>query len=951
VDDPHLKNPHVSVVTYSTSGRPTPIRRWHAPSGQQRPSIIQSLLGGDVAPSRSKQSPVGTETIEFPKTMWRDRLGSGDHGWDETAEVWRWGYQNGEQYSEEGLTIQREFGGRSVVARPNAISLKACRLITQTVLSRCLHCVTNRQAALIADQTFNRAGAVPGILEAVLVQGAGEVADYPTLAELRRACAASGKEYVDVKHQLILAHEVQVAANRGNINLFRSLDAEQLLTKASYKSSGLPAVPLEEEHATLSSMKIRDPFPGYKKVLWIRFVRAGDGQRFNARVEVDERGQLYPQEVKLDMEETEGAAWAAQMTVTKEEFVSCVLSSPLLSESLRQLSTADNSTKGVPVARPIRLDVAIASPTEEDEDDDFMDALNVRQGVLFEVWDWDLTSLPDFLGECWLPTLGNLGPQPKSFVLPVRAPSDEQEPTSTRPDPRKRLDQLPGVHDKVCRGDLFVEASWTFPAPSDELHVGGGTAERVRQEEAAHTGILSLKILKAEGLRVADYSPSLMKGNTAASDPFVVVYVRNETFGDDQEAPGFGLGGWKLSSLRIHEPVMETKVKKNTTNPVWNERKEIRLQTGSFERRTKQSFHMDSYLDITGRSGQRHKDEHDMAVLADTTEKDEVRIFFREENTGEENSRVPGHRHGVRVYIGDSIHQFKRKLALACEREAECELNNAKRASYEAVVQELSSKHLVTVFVPTQRLRELESTPDHGAGIFSGDYNYRRLCMVEEGDPSNWQPLDPLRTFQSYAILYGFGDLGQALPPRLQVHDPSADYRLKNSRYRQYELEQSRWEQRLEELNGEADCFGYVLYNHRFDGNSEEWRPALVRRAEAGALGTGRARFKASLSYAPLLLPSGASAVELELSEDRVLLAPQRPKIRESSNVEHQRHLSKARKLFDEGLSERQIVERLNMELAQRWQRTSRERERQGLDSIAPERPQITLSDVQLALH
>ena len=48
-----------------------------------------------------------------------------------------------------------------------------------------------------------------------------------------------------------------------------------------------------------------------------------------------------------------------------QEFVNCLTSNPLLSETLRQLATTDNSTKNVPEGVPINLDVTIADPTKD----------------------------------------------------------------------------------------------------------------------------------------------------------------------------------------------------------------------------------------------------------------------------------------------------------------------------------------------------------------------------------------------------------------------------------------------------------------------------------------------------------------------------------------------------------------------------------------------------------
>merc|ERR1712048_1526986 len=146
-----------------------------------------------------------------------------------------------------------------------------------------------------------------------------------------------------------------------------------------------------------------------------------------------------------------------------------------------------------------------------------MDAMNIRQGVLIELWDHDQFSKDDFLGEVWLPPLATIGPNPRQFVLPVGGAASDEDPTVTRLDPKKRLDPK----TQKCTGNVFLEASWTFPA-EDVKDVG--TDEdvklRVKQEEMLHTGRLYMKLIKAEHLRVADIR------RQHGSDPYISVYIR-----------------------------------------------------------------------------------------------------------------------------------------------------------------------------------------------------------------------------------------------------------------------------------------------------------------------------------------------------------------------------------------------------------------------------------------
>jgi len=896
VEAPKWKNPRVSVVTYDEKGGERPVKRWDRSAGGSQRFTVDLGLGGAFG-----------ENLEWQETMYRDtfgmlhprRLATGNvgHGWDPRQELWQWSQKWGDQYSVENLRMRKELV-KGPSQRPNSISLRACRLIAEGILRRGLACVTNRQAVQISDQIFNRAGAVPGILDAVVVQGGSLPSEVKTIKQLRQL---KGFKHVDVKHQIVLAYETQVSQGLGSINFF----------PPSQTGGGEP-------RSSLASIKIQDPFPGEPKMLWLRCVRAGDGQRFNEIFKVDGDGSFPVREVAMDME-MDVRGGNVQMALTKEEFVSCVLSHPVLSETLRRLSTTDNSNRRVPDGHPIKLDVAITDPTQEEAEEDFMDAMNVRQGVLLEVWDHDTVSKDDFLGECWLPPLSSIGPQPKQFVLPVRGAPPDQDGGSTRPDPKKRLDRI------KCIGDLFLEASWTFPA--QEVPEGGEEAsleERVKQEEALHTGRLQLKILKAEALRVAD---------SKASDPYVRVYVRNETFGKSDTAQGLGAWGWHVSRLGSHETSFETKHCKATVNPEWNEECELQLVTGAFERRVRKH---------NGGARRQRREEHDAAVMSDGKE---LRIQFgpAEEGGSSRSSREPGRRHGVEVLLGDTVHGFRNKLRLACEREATAEEDPVRKGQLQACAEQMSARHAVMVFVPSPKLRELHQQQREKS------YEYRKLYKIEEQDPSSWQPLDPIRTFNHYAAMYGFGH--PQMSQRLRVAEGTEDFRLKNNRYRLFEQEQARWAQRgVEAKNTETQCFGFARLPHPLDGGSPEWRPALVERLEAG---DGPRRFRARLLHAPLLAEAeaaGAEAAARELSEEQVLLAPPNPRILGSGHLEHQEFLAKAWQLHDEGLGEKDVVQALNDELKERWQKTREVEEHEG-KAHTPAPPPITLSDVQFALR
>jgi len=900
VEAPHWKNPWIEVVTYDDQMHPKQIPRWD-PRSQLRKAANTASVGLAYAGAFK-------DHIEWAETMRRDALGhlhhrwnSGEHGWDKVKRIWVWSKKWGDQYSTHDFTFRKDFC--QITQRPNAISIQACRHLTLSILRRSLHFVTNRQAVLIADQIFNRAGAVPGIIDAIIVQGERISNDYKTIRELKEAYDKSGKSYKDVKHQLNIELEKQVNRNMGNVNLFPPTEGGDSIS--------------------LKAINIDDPFPSSQKVLWIRFTRAGDGERGQARISIGGDGNFRPQLVPLDMELGSRRA-NAQMAVTKEEFVSCMLNSQLLSESLRQLSSSDHTTANLPALTPIKLDVAVSDPSQRFEDDDIFDMMNVRQSVLLEVWDYDRASLDDFLGECWLPPLGTLGTRPRQFVLQVRdAASDDR---STRPDAKKKLPA-----DATCKGDLYVVASWALPA---EVPPEGPDEEsleaRVKHEEMLHTGKLFLKIVRAEGLRAADVR------RKHGSDPYVIAYVRNDcyqgTVGED---------GWRKHQVTGYpDPIFKTGWKRATLNPEWNEEATITMKTGAFEKRTKQRLS----LHMTKRGKQAAQDTRDLAVIKD---QEELRIYFGDEERMK--NKEPGARHDVQVYLGESLREFKQKLLLACQREAAISAKAREEVlagKFRTVA--MSYKHCVTVFVPSERLRSLAQEQRTNA------HEYKRLYRLEETDPSSWQPLDQIRTFQHYQSTYGFG-LSQS--QRLRVCEGTEDYKLRNHRYRQFSEDVRQMNIRQEEMNTEQLCFGYGLYTHAYDGGSTEWRPVMVDRPDAdGSADTTRRNFIATWIYAQKLTEGQAGAAanldeaKEEIDEDSILLAPLNPKILGSGHLEHQEFLAQAKDFHSQGMNEQEITKRLNDKLMASY-RLAQEAERGDGKALASAPPPITAQEVRHHLH
>jgi len=921
IDNPEMKNPWIEVCTYDNSNQKVQIQRWDPRTALRK--------GVNVLTAGFKYGGAYKGHMEWGETCRRDPTGyyltSRDHtekhhGWNNDVGEWQWGRKWGEQYSVEGFMMRKDFAAVTG-AKSNSISIQACRIIALNILRRALYPVNNRQALSIADAAFNRCGAVPGILDAVIIQGERVNEQYTSIRELMADYDAKGTSYLNVKHHLALEFDKQVNENLGQLALW----------------------PLAEPSGKigLSSLNIKDPFPFMVKVLWLRYVRGGDGERKQEQIPCTADGQLTPPAVFLDLHPESGYGGAArkaqaQMSITKEEFVACIQHSPLLSESLRQLSLRPSIEQPIadyPAGKPIVLDVTITDPQKRYEDDDMFDVMNVRQGILLEVWDHDNFSRDDFLGECWLPALGSLTPAPRRLVLPIRNMKTGSG-ISSRPDPHKELPI--GV---MCTGDLHVEASWTIPLeeppPADENDT---TEERVKREELLHTGKLYLKILKAENLRSGD---GVGRKAKRSADPYAIAYCVNEANGK-----------WRAHhTTGLLDPIMRTSNKKHTLNPVWNEEKSVTLYTGGFEQRIWNFRH--HHLHVTRRGAQKEKDEYHMAVLGDH---EELRIYFGD--TDKIARKDPGARHDVQVFLGDTVRQFKRKLVEACRKEALAEAkaaDEAKRrgktdeaekaksleAKYEMV--SMTFKSVVTVFVPSEKLRSLFNQGRHTA------YEYKRLFKLEEQDPAYWQPLDPVRTFSHYSNTYGFGvqisgldhrDSSRDKDPaqRLRIAEVTGDYKLRNHRYRKFEEEINKGTLRPDDEDTEEHCFGYGLYTHEHDGGSTEWRPVTVERPDA-TTDIEKRSFDTSWLYCMQEAPSQ------QLDEEQVLLAPHNPKFFGSGSLEHQEFLNQAPDLRREGLTDHDIAVKLNEKLKAKFDLTKHAHEQDGDSLTTP--PPITVNEVK----
>eukprot|EP00913_Durusdinium_trenchii_P002445 g2259.t1 len=165
------------------------------------------------------------------------------------------------------------------------ISLQRCRQVAEVLVRRSSLYLTAWQVVQLADRCFHRAGHSFALLDALLLPGLEVPPQQPGW---RRYCDESGRQYLDVTPQLSMVLERQLSDGGRRLRL-----------------------------QGLETLQLTDPFPDLSKILWLRFLRPSpSGTR--RIVEMDSDATLH--------------------VLTKEEFISCILAHPELSEPLRRHS-------------------------------------------------------------------------------------------------------------------------------------------------------------------------------------------------------------------------------------------------------------------------------------------------------------------------------------------------------------------------------------------------------------------------------------------------------------------------------------------------------------------------------------------------------------------------------------------------------------------------------------
>ncbi|CEM25930.1 unnamed protein product [Vitrella brassicaformis CCMP3155] len=654
------------------------------------------------------------------------------------------------------------------------ITLQACRALTHAIMTRSLHICSNRQAICLADSTFSRFGVTPSIIEACL-----DDSDPP-------------HNSVDVTADVVREWERQISRT-GEIDL--KFSSEKPL-----------------ENTKLSDMGIRPP--NWATWLRIRYSRSASGERVCVKIPV-KRGVIQydsPEPVcRFDDQERDRSLFY----VDKSFFLTAMLSCPLLTESLARFSNIEQQNYN---PEPVQMNVWLPSGTEVDE---LFGSVDPGQAVLLEVWDQDpdpdvalsLTGTrsksptkrlfkrtPTLLGECWLPSLSSLITLRSLNNLELKAPDDQSDNTKAIGGKTK---QLPA--GAQVKGTVSVRAKWEYPCT--ELASAG-------QEQR---GRLHLKLLSANGLRMVD-------GNNSP-DPFVRVWLKNETTGRFELAQGFNTD----TNRYEHKPY---KTIPRTCNPDWNQDNTFDIKLGAAAAIDHLEQAQADARKQAGPVGARGAAQKEIKEVSDKFWDSQIKIEFRSgggmmaagaagPGRGQTSSGAAGS-HGVTLLASDSVTDLILKTHLAAGELAKKEMAEKGLSKYSGISLTNTSRYCALVLIPSERLSRI--SPTHK--------DYRKVLMEEFKDEKNWEPLDPDLLLKHYRTRFQFG-VPEATIHHVKIMAPTRAYSDKNPKYAKLRkrLESRSKEQGdnlWETINDDDECFAFARYYHKEDNNDEEWRPALV---------------------------------------------------------------------------------------------------------------------------
>jgi len=464
----------------------------------------------------------------------------------------------------------------------------------------------------------------------------------------------------------------------------------------------------------------------------------------------------------------------------------------------------------------------------------------------------------------------------------------------------------------------------------------GDIAGRADIQDKMHKGELTLTIKRAQNLRRADTISRV--GGMGTCDPKVQVYIRNDN-----------ANRWRK------KPLDYTKVgtkEKNKLEWAWDHTMKKEIFTGAYEAKIIQDDPtlwgdvQRNLLKLNRRAYRRYEEDKAISRVRRFGQEG-LKVIFKDESATPQ-SHKPGDNHGVEVMIGDTIREFKQKLMLACEKEA----NHWSRTSEQAEQDEncvkysdifIGFRHLVMAFVPTPKLQKMFAQKMHEGEA------YKHAYKQAMDDPSNWEPLDPTQSFQQYQMKYAFGP---KRPTMLRVVEATEAYKAQNLRYKYFE-ESFNVLKRFEDTNEKTKCFGWAKYRHENDLR-DEWRPAFVTKEGHGD-GT---QFKVRWIFPSIVDPMVTDPKrreELQVKAQStiappadVLIGPRFPRFDDETIKEHIEYLKQALPLRKAGKSDWEIEVVLTQLMDEDRQR---KKEEGGVDNADQAMTPITLDEIRQYLQ
>lgn len=173
----------------------------------------------------------------------------------------------------------------------------------------------------------------------------------------------------------------------------------------------------------------------------------------------------------------------------------------------------------------------------------------------------------------------------------------------------------------------------------------------------------------------------------------------------------------------------------------------------------------------------------------------------------------------------------------------------------------------------------------------------------------------------------------------VRVIEGTSMYKLKNLRFREFAREQHR--PVMADINTEEKCFGYARHFHKHDGDSVEWRPAFISKAENahGRDGRGDSQmYKVEWVFKPATEKNG----EKLMDKRTVVLAHRCPRFGEAVDPRHKEFLERAQALRTNGKSDWEIEVLLNKGLEDKFAADQQAGRIEGGEGATSAPPRIT---------